>query len=105
MLKFYNDESNSNKAYDFILNIHPIPTHPKALLFACQNSIGYFYKPFMAEIRAAEIGIEARHGQDYPIGVLGFVGAVVGNECLNDLSWYFLGYKRGTRLYILGCEY
>ena len=28
----------------------------------------------MAEICTAEIGIEARHGQDYPIGVLGLVG-------------------------------
>ena len=34
-----------------------------------------------AEIRATEIGIKARHGQDYPIGVLGFVGAISYCEC------------------------
>ncbi len=62
----------------FQLNIHPKPTHPKTLLFACQNGIGNFYEPLMAEIRATEIGVEARHGQDYPIGVLGLIGAVVG---------------------------
>ena len=39
----------------------------------------------MAEICTAEIGIEARHGQDYPIGVLGLVGAVVGYEGVNNL--------------------
>ncbi len=36
----------------FRLNIHPIPTHPKALLFACQNSVGNLYEPLMAEIRS-----------------------------------------------------
>ena len=34
----------------------------------------------MAEIRTTEIGVEARNGQDYPIGVLVLVGAVVGYE-------------------------
>ncbi len=86
----------------FLLNIHPIPTHPKALLFACQNSIWYFHKPLMAEIRTAEKGIEARNGQDYPIGVLGLVGAVVSDECMNDLIWNILGRERGNRLNILG---
>ena len=55
----------------FRLNIHPIPTHPKALLFACQNGVGNLHKPLMAEIRTAEISIKACNGQDYPIGVLG----------------------------------
>ena len=38
-----------------------IPTHPKALLFTRQDGIGDFYEPFVAEFRATEIGIEARH--------------------------------------------
>ena len=63
------------------LKIHPLPTHPKALLFARQNGIGYLHEPLMTEIRATEIGIKARHGQDYPIGVLGFVGAISYCEC------------------------
>ena len=58
----------------------------------------------MAEIRAAEIGIKARHGQDYPIGVLGFVGAVVGYERMNDFIWNILGCKCGNRFNFLGCE-
>ena len=49
----------------------------------------------MAEICAAEIGIEARHGQDYPIGVFGLVGAVVGYEGVNDLVWNILRRERG----------
>ena len=78
------------------LDIHLIPTHAKALLFACQNGIGNLHKPLMAEIRATEIGIEARNGQDYPIGVLGLIGAVVGYEGMNDLVWNILGCKRGN---------
>ena len=58
----------------------------------------------MAEIRATEIGIEVRHGQDYPIGVLGFVGAVVGYECMNNLVWNILGYQRGNRFNFLWRE-
>ena len=85
----------------FQLNIHPKPTYPKTLLFACQNGIGDFHKPFVAEICTAEIVIEARNGQDYPIGVLRFVGAVVGYERMNDIGWHFLGCKRGNRLYIV----
>ena len=54
----------------------------------------------MAEICVAEIGVKARHGQNYPIGVLGLVGAVVGYESVNDLVWNILGRKRGNRLYI-----
>ena len=88
----------------FQLNIHPKPTHPKTLLFACQNGIGNFNKPFMAEIRITEKGIEACNGQDYPIGVLGLVGAVIGYECMNDFVWNILGCKRGDRLNILGRE-
>ena len=41
----------------------------------------------MAEICVAEIGIEARHGQDNPIGVFGLVGAVEVNERMNNLVW------------------
>ena len=55
----------------------------------------------MAEIRTTEIGIEARNGQNYPIGVLGLVGAVVGNESVNDLIWNILGRKRGNCLNLL----
>ena len=43
------------------LYMYFIPTHPKALLFTRQDGIGDFYEPFVAEIRATEIGIEARH--------------------------------------------
>ena len=85
----------------FQLNIHPKPTHPKTLLFACQNGIGNFHEPLMAEICAAKIGIEACNGQDYPIGVLGLVGAVVGYERMNDFIWNILGCKCGNRLNIL----
>ena len=86
------------------LYIYFVPTHTKALLFACHNCVGYLYEPFVAEIRTAEIGIEARHGQDYPFGVLGFVGAVVGYKCMNDLVWNLFGRKRGDRLNVLGRE-
>ena len=84
------------------LDIHLIPTHAKALLFACQNGIGNLHKPLMAEIRATEIGIEARHGQDYPIGVLGLVGAVVSYKSMNNLCWNILGSKQVNCLHILG---
>ena len=56
----------------------------------------------MAEICAAEVGIKARHGQDYPIGVLGLVGAVVGYEGMNDLGWNIFWRKCGNHLNILG---
>ena len=85
----------------FCSNIHHISTHPKALLFAFQNGIRNLHKPLMAEIRATEIGIEARHGQDYPIGVLGLVSVVVGYECVNDLCGNILWCKCGNRLNIL----
>ena len=78
-----------------------IPTHSKTLLFACQNGIGNLHKPLMAEIRATEIGIEARHGQNYPIGVLGLIGAVVSYKSMNNLCWNILGSERGDRLNIL----
>ena len=99
------DEAEGKQIFEkmsFLLNIYLIPTHPKALLFACQNGIGYFHKPLMAEIRTAEIGVEARNGQDYPIGVLGLVGAVVGNERMNDLCRNILGCKLVNRLNIFG---
>ena len=50
----------------------------------------------MAEIRTTEIGIKARHGQDYPIGVLGLVSVVVGYECVNDLCGISLGVSAAT---------
>ena len=50
----------------------------------------------MAETCAAEVGIKACHGQDYPIGVLGFVGAVVGYERMNDFIWNILGVSAAT---------
>ena len=84
------------------LDIHLIPTHAKALLFACQNGIVNLNKPLMAEICATEIGIEARNGQDYPIGVLGLVGAVVGYEGVNNLCGNILGSECGNNLHILG---
>ena len=49
----------------------------------------------MAEIRTAEVGIKACNGQDYPIGGLGLVGAVVGYEGVNDLVWNILGREHG----------
>ena len=50
----------------------------------------------MAETCAAGVGIKACHGQDYPIGVLGFVGAVVGYERMNDFIWNILGVSAAT---------
>lgn len=47
---------------------------------------------------------KARHGQDYPIGVLGLIGAVVGYECMNDFVWNVFGCKCGNRFNFLMCE-
>ena len=50
----------------------------------------------MAEICVAEIGVKARNGHDYPIGVLGLIATIVGYKRMNDFIWNILGCKCGN---------